>query len=65
MQDIEATEGYEISGIRAICPEHGFQKKVKTMPVDDTDIFGFYNTFGFFCQICGKECKIEKLVEVI
>jgi hypothetical protein len=55
------TKGYEFSRRRAICSEHGFQRKVRTdFSSNQKDFAGMNMHYGMFCLECGQLCKEEK-----
>lgn len=56
------SKGFDFSGLRFICQEHGFQEETKTI-ITKHDIFGGAMCFAHQCKICGKICKEEVSTE--
>jgi hypothetical protein len=56
---LNTSKGYELSGIRHICPEHGFQFNT-IIKIAAYDVFGGAMNFTHQCMICNKYCTIEK-----
>jgi NAD-dependent dihydropyrimidine dehydrogenase PreA subunit len=56
------SNGYELSGIRWICPTHGFQFETRMLSTE-TNLFGESVKFEHFCKNCLKKCLKEKSTE--
>lgn len=56
---LDTSKHYELSGMRFICPEHGFQINPKQV-ISDYDIFGGAMSFIHKCPICDKICLERK-----